>query len=106
MYGDRVNYFFYKGFIHKNAYLTTKLLMNTRYLEMMMKAMIIDKYGKVPLRLVEVPLPEIGEYEVLIEIHAAGINPLDFRIRSEEHTSELQSRGHLVCRLLLGTKRC
>src|SRR5690625_911018 len=26
-------------------------------------------------------------------------NPL--RLRSEEHTSELQSRGHLVCRLLL-----
>src|SRR5439155_23399557 len=26
---------------------------------------------------------------------------LDLRIRSEEHTSELQSRGHLVCRLLL-----
>src|SRR5437870_10983067 len=24
-----------------------------------------------------------------------------FRSRSEEHTSELQSRGHLVCRLLL-----
>src|SRR5690625_5812901 len=24
--------------------------------------------------------------------------------RSEEHTSELQSRGHLVCRLLLETK--
>src|SRR5690625_5749626 len=25
--------------------------------------------------------------------------------RSEEHTSELQSRGHLVCRLLLERKR-
>src|SRR5207253_10201397 len=25
----------------------------------------------------------------------------DGRMRSEEHTSELQSRGHLVCRLLL-----
>src|SRR5690625_5593154 len=25
--------------------------------------------------------------------------------RSEEHTSELQSRGHLVCRLLLETNR-
>src|SRR5690625_1482541 len=25
--------------------------------------------------------------------------------RSEEHTSELQSRGHLVCRLLLDTKK-
>src|SRR5690625_6911370 len=27
------------------------------------------------------------------------------RIRSEEHTSELQSRGHLVCRLLLEKKK-
>src|SRR5690625_6551148 len=28
-----------------------------------------------------------------------------YRIRSEEHTSELQSRGHLVCRLLLEKKK-
>src|SRR5690625_7064952 len=28
-----------------------------------------------------------------------------FRGRSEEHTSELQSRGHLVCRLLLEKKK-
>src|SRR5439155_6182594 len=28
-----------------------------------------------------------------------------FRDRSEEHTSELQSRGHLVCRLLLEKKK-
>src|SRR5207253_2326278 len=27
-------------------------------------------------------------------------------LRSEEHTSELQSRGHLVCRLLLEKKNC
>src|SRR5690625_6772785 len=27
--------------------------------------------------------------------------PEDVLLRSEEHTSELQSRGHLVCRLLL-----
>src|SRR5690625_7043999 len=27
--------------------------------------------------------------------------PAIFCFRSEEHTSELQSRGHLVCRLLL-----
>src|SRR5690625_6768028 len=26
-------------------------------------------------------------------------------VRSEEHTSELQSRGHLVCRLLLAKKK-
>src|SRR3989442_12025917 len=28
------------------------------------------------------------------------------RKRSEEHTSELQSRPHLVCRLLLEKKKC
>src|SRR5690625_6922580 len=36
--------------------------------------------------------------------------PLESRVeasevRSEEHTSELQSRGHLVCRLLLEKKK-
>src|SRR5690625_6914579 len=32
-------------------------------------------------------------------LEAAAV--LDHSLRSEEHTSELQSRGHLVCRLLL-----
>ena len=45
-----------------------------------MKAVVIDKYGKVPMRLAEMPVPEIGEYEVLAEIHAASINPIDFKI--------------------------
>src|SRR5437870_8862897 len=31
--------------------------------------------------------------------------PLRAAERSEEHTSELQSRGHLVCRLLLEKKK-
>src|SRR5207253_10604317 len=31
--------------------------------------------------------------------------PGNSRRRSEEHTSELQSRGHLVCRLLLEKKK-
>src|SRR5690625_7063993 len=30
---------------------------------------------------------------------------IKFDLRSEEHTSELQSRGHLVCRLLLEKKK-
>src|SRR5437870_9736716 len=39
-----------------------------------------------------------------------GFQPAAFRqaphgSRSEEHTSELQSRGHLVCRLLLEKKK-
>src|SRR5690625_6356374 len=33
-----------------------------------------------------------------------NLTDLKINIRSEEHTSELQSRGHLVCRLLLEKK--
>src|SRR5207253_5884947 len=36
--------------------------------------------------------------------HGFTEGPFAIRIRSEEHTSELQSRGHLVCRLLLEKK--
>src|SRR5690625_5660454 len=35
----------------------------------------------------------------------SGRENLESWLRSEEHTSELQSRGHLVCRLLLETKK-
>src|SRR5690625_5930041 len=51
----------------------------------------------------------------LLQYGAAGYNDViatliqfdnfKFEIRSEEHTSELQSRGHLVCRLLLEKKK-
>src|SRR5207253_4210156 len=34
-------------------------------------------------------------------IHLSNLYHHAFQGRSEEHTSELQSRGHLVCRLLL-----
>src|SRR3989442_10188652 len=39
--------------------------------------------------------------------HAAGfsLRSASFNPRSEEHTSELQSRPHLVCRLLLEKKQ-
>src|SRR3989442_13959106 len=38
-----------------------------------------------------------------VEIDRAGHT---VALRSEEHTSELQSRPHLVCRLLLEKKKC
>src|SRR2546422_5705476 len=42
-------------------------------------------------------------------LHGDAIGPRRFRLsdlrRSEEHTSELQSRLHLVCRLLLEKKK-
>src|SRR5438445_1991503 len=36
---------------------------------------------------------------------ALGEEPLQLVLRSEEHTSELQSRQYLVCRLLLEKKK-
>src|SRR5690625_7153630 len=36
---------------------------------------------------------------------SSGTRPARRTARSEEHTSELQSRGHLVCRLLLEKKK-
>src|ERR1035441_10820213 len=41
-----------------------------------------------------------------IERHAQHRTAVDVRCRSEEHTSELQSLRHLVCRLLLEKKVC
>src|SRR3989442_2516208 len=61
--------------------------------------------------------PRIHEYGELGNIHRrqvyefgnveAGFADADFvrEDRSEEHTSELQSRPHLVCRLLLEKKK-
>src|SRR5436305_7570275 len=43
--------------------------------------------------------------QVVHRVRVAGELPDRERWRSEEHTSELQSRPHLVCRLLLEKKK-
>src|SRR5690625_5790383 len=52
---------------------------------------------------------EIGRYLTRVghEVHylTSTTERTDVPRRSEEHTSELQSRGHLVCRLLLEKKK-
>src|SRR5690625_5560427 len=47
---------------------------------------------------------QMGGRSLLWGRHSYRFNKMDFE-RSEEHTSELQSRGHLVCRLLLEEKK-
>lgn len=50
-----------------------------------MKAYTINKYSKdIPLQLVDIAQPEIKENEVFIEVHYAGINQLDAKIKSGE----------------------
>jgi NADPH:quinone reductase-like Zn-dependent oxidoreductase len=47
-----------------------------------MKAFIVDRYGKdTQLRLGQVPEPEVGPHDLLVEVHAAGVNLLDSRVR-------------------------
>jgi len=51
--------------------------------ENIMKAFIVDRYGKKhPMRLGEMPEPGLRDDDVLIEIHAAGLNVLDSKIKS------------------------
>ncbi|MFV0469105.1 MAG: NADP-dependent oxidoreductase [Dysgonomonas sp.] len=50
-----------------------------------MKAFIINRYSKdEPLHLTDIPTPSIEENEVLVEIHSAGLNQLDSKIKSGE----------------------
>lgn len=50
-----------------------------------MKAFIIEKYSKkADLILADMPLPALKDNDILVEVHAAGINLLDSKIKSGE----------------------
>lgn len=62
-----------------------------------MKAFVLDRYGsKVALRLGQVADPEVGDEDVLVQVHAAGVNLLDSKIRSGEFKLILPYRVPLV----------
>src|SRR5207253_9191120 len=85
---------------------------------------LAERRDQIPLRLIQLDdgyQHAVGDWLDLNEKFPSGMPPLVARIkqhgfmpglwlapfllsRSEEHTSELQSRGHLVCRLLLEKK--
>ncbi|MEE8258518.1 MAG: NADP-dependent oxidoreductase [Sphingomonadales bacterium] len=48
-----------------------------------MKAITYDEFGGANvLELTDLPTPEAGPGEVLVKIHAAGVNPIDWKIRN------------------------
>ncbi|TGQ04240.1 alcohol dehydrogenase catalytic domain-containing protein, partial [Mesorhizobium sp. M00.F.Ca.ET.217.01.1.1] len=50
-----------------------------------MKAFVVDKYQKQgALRLADMPEPELRDNDVLVEVHAAGVNLLDSKLRDGE----------------------
>src|SRR5258707_5737615 len=61
-------------------------------------------YAKLPYDPLKdfTPIAHIGNVDYVLMIAAMGVK--SFNGRSEEHTSELQSRQYLVCRLLLEKK--
>lgn len=62
-----------------------------------MKAYTINKYSKKePLHLTDVPVPHIKDNDVLIEVHAAGLNLLDAKIKSGEFKLILPYKFPLV----------
>lgn len=62
-----------------------------------MKAFTIDRYGKKETgRIAEIPEPELRDDDVLIQIHAAGVNLLDSKIRIGEFKLVLPYRMPLV----------
>ena len=73
-----------------------------------MKAFVLDRYGKMSaLRLAGVPNPELRDDEVLVQIHAAGVNLLDSKIRTGEFKLILRYRlplvlGHDVAGIVVG----
>ena len=50
-----------------------------------MKAFVLDRYArKGALRPADIPPPDLGDDEVLVEVHAASVNPLDSKLRDGE----------------------
>ena len=62
-----------------------------------MKAFIVDRYGKKDgVRIGEMPDPEVRENDVLVQVHAAGVNPVDSKIASGEFKLILPYRLPLI----------
>lgn len=63
-----------------------------------MKAAIIKKYGNEPLQIEDISKPVVGDNDVLVEVHSASINPVDFKIKN----GDLKMLLHYKMPLTLG----
>jgi hypothetical protein len=62
-----------------------------------MKAFILDRYGSADgVRVGDMPDPELREDDVLVQVHAAGVNLLDSKIRNGEFKRILPYRLPLI----------
>ena len=61
-----------------------------------MKAFVVERYHKDGLRAADVPEPRLGDGDVLVRVRAAGVNPLDSKIRDGEFKLILRYRRPFV----------
>lgn len=62
-----------------------------------MKAFVIDRYGKKETgHIADMPDPKLGDEDILIQVHAASVNPLDFKIRNSEFKLILPYKRPLI----------
>ena len=61
-----------------------------------MKAFIVDSYGTDGLRAADVPQPTVGPRDVLVQVRAASINPLDKMVRNGEFKRLLRYRPPFI----------
>lgn len=72
-----------------------------------MKTFIVERYRKDGLRAAELPEPQLGADDVLVRVRAAGVNPLDAKIRDGDFKLILRYRppfvlGHDVAGVVTG----
>jgi alcohol dehydrogenase len=61
-----------------------------------MKAFILERYGSGALRSADVPRPQPRDTDLLVQIHAASINPVDFKIRDGKLKPVLRYRLPII----------
>src|SRR5690554_7589561 len=111
--GDEIGIFYHEnGFLKSKSYeLRNGLSASINYSEEIENQIIGGRKGNWSKlifknkQLAEIrSLYKVAQLDVL-DVNTSIERPKDLQNRSEEHTSELQSRPHLVCRLLLEKKK-
>src|SRR5690625_114217 len=104
-----------------NTHVTKAFLEDIQHVEVLLRncvhTVVSSKYGQRWYIHPAIPFDQQAKKSINKAERRAGITKgqapppgrviaeLSFDFRSEEHTSELQSRGHLVCRLVLEKKK-
>lgn len=70
-----------------------------------MKAFVVTRYGPDGLEEAEIPAPSVGRHDVLVDVKAASINPLDKMVRNGEFKQLLRYKrpfplGHDVAGII------